>query len=308
MNTKVKVQYVCQPLYYKDFHCIGTECNLSCCFDWKLIGWSKEEYEKIVNAQISEELRKRIESAFEPVSHEEFSKIFDYQVKFDKKRKCPMLTENGLCMIQKELGEEYLSNTCRSYPRQKYICGNYLICTCSSSCIHALKMICNSENSMALENNKGRNIVHAIKTEFSETDKINRPILKYHRELFEFFYGILSDKSHSIETSFVLAGMAAQKIDEFAKKRQAGRTPEIIKALKPQLGSPAQIEKLENANENLSLKGNFAAGLLKLLKGSDIYMNVFENGIPSEEKMERGTGQMERGFQGQTLCYAEYCS
>ena len=39
---------------------------------------------------------------------------------------------------------------------------------------------------------------------------------------------------------------------------------------------------------DLSLKGNFAAGLLKILKGSDIYINVFENGTPSEEKWNEG--------------------
>ena len=52
-------------------------------------------------------------------------------------------------------------------------------------------------------------------TEYTVTEKINHPALKYDRDLFEFFYEILSDDSRSIETSFVMVGMAAAKIDGF---------------------------------------------------------------------------------------------
>lgn len=284
MGKKYKVQYMREPKFYKDFYCTGNECPVNCCFGWGIIGWLKGEYEKIVNAQISEELRKRIESAFEPVSHEDFHRMFDYQVKFDEKRKCPMLTENGLCMIQKELGEEYLSNTCRVYPRKGQICGDAFIRTCQTSCMHVLELICNNENSMVLENTQHSGSKTDIYAEYTITDRMNHPAIKYEREIFEFFYELLSDKTHSIETSMVLGGMACQKLDEFVKKGQHDRIPEILKALKTQLNNQVQIEKLENTKPNLSLKANFAAGLLKFLKGSNIYQSVFNDEMPSEEK------------------------
>lgn len=295
MNNKIAVQYFRRPAYYKDFHCIGSECPVNCCFGWDNIGWKKKEYGKLKNADMSEELRSKIEMAFEKMKNEELKKFFDYKIKYVN-NKCPMVDENGLCMIQKELGEEYLSSTCRTYPRKKYISGNAAVCACNSSCVHVLKTICNNENSMQLENSSHIENNNSFELPYNEVDKLRHPTLKYDRELFEFFYELLSDKTHSIETSFVLAGMAAQKIDEFVKKGQADRVPEIIRALKPQLNSPAQIEKIENAKENLSLKRNFAAGLLNLLKDMDIYRNVFENGIPSAEKWNEGQSTWNETF------------
>lgn len=295
MSNKTTVQYVRRPEYYKDFHCTGSDCTVNCCFGWNSIGWTEKEYKKITSADMSEELQTKIEEAFEPITDKILKAIFDYKVKYVDS-KCPMLDKNGLCMIQKELGEEYLSCTCRSYPRKKYVSGNIMIYTCSSSCVQVLKIVCNNETAMNLENIgqlDGSNMAEAL---YTNKDKLNHPLLKHERELFEFFYEILSDRTHSIETSFVLAGMAAQKIDEFAKKGQTDRVPEIIKALKPQLGSPAQIEKLESAKENLSLKGNFAAGLLERTNGAYIYRNVFENGIPSEEKWNEGLARWNEAF------------
>lgn len=288
MPKNIIVRYIREPVYYKNFHCIGNKCSVNCCFGWGIIGWGKKEYEKLKNANMSETLKEKFETSFKPNTNETYQNIFDYMIEYDKSGKCPMLTENSLCMIQKELGEEYLSHTCRVYPRKGQLCGDSFIRTCQSSCMHVLKLICSDKNSMLLENTRHMGSPTDRYTEYTVTEKINHPALKYDRDLFEFFYEILSDDSRSIETSFVMVGMAAAKIDEFVKKGQADKIPVILKALKSQLGNSAQIEKLENAKSNLSLKGNFAAGLLKILKGSDIYKNVFENGIPSEEKWNEG--------------------
>ena len=132
----------------------------------------------------------------------------------------------------------------------------------------------------------------------STAEIINNPALNYRGILFEFFYEILSDKSRSIETSIVLGAMAAQKLDEFIKRGKHERIPDVINALKPQLNNPEQIEKLESAKPNLSLKANFSAGLLKYLNNASIYNNIFENGIPSEEKYNRGMEEFKKHFSG----------
>lgn len=294
MLEKIKVQYIRQPQYYKDFQCTGDKCPVNCCYGWN-IGWSKEEYEKLTNAQMSDSLHEIIEQSFKPANNR-ISGIFDYQIKFTQNGKCPLLTENGLCSIQKELGTDYLSCICRTYPRQSFLLGNTVIRTCQCSCNNVIKLICSDENAMELENIAKNQInkkteKFALSENWKEQDYFNHPALKYDRDLFEFFYAILSDRSRSIETSIVLAAVAARKIDEFIKKGRASRIPEIIKALKPQLDDPAQTEKLENAKPNISLKANIAAALLKILKGSDIYQYVFENGVPSEEKFNEGTAK-----------------
>ena len=129
MNDVVRVQYIRQPAFYKDFHCTGGDCLNSCCIGWN-IGWTEEEYTKLKSAKVSDELEKVINSSFKEQSNEAFKKKFKYQISLGEGGKCPFLNNDGLCMIQKELGTEYLSHTCRIYPRKGHICGNALIQTC----------------------------------------------------------------------------------------------------------------------------------------------------------------------------------
>lgn len=296
---KTKTCYIREPAYFKNFHCIGGECPETCCTGWQ-IGWRAEEYDKIINADISPKFRELIQTNFEKLDIEPGKIGFDYQVKLAPGSKCSLLTPEGLCSIQKELGEEYLSKTCRVYPRVGFFTHDTCIRTCQLSCIQVFNSICSDENSMLLETQickdedcRQHMTVH---TPFDNKDRINHPAVKFDREIFEFFYEILSEKSRSIETSIVLIALAAQKMDEYVKKGKADKIPEIIKALRPQLDDPAQIEKLENTKSNLTLKGNIPAAILKKLNGAVVEKNVFENGVPSEEKWQEGMDKWNAAF------------
>lgn len=291
MGNVLNAKYIRQPKYYKDFHCLGGMCPVTCCYGWR-IDLEKEEVEKLKNADCSKEMKDMINSAFIPYQGHMI-------VKFDERKKCPFQNEEGWCLIHRELGEEYLSFVCRSYPRQAYYQGCSILRGCCISCNYVLTMICSDENSMDLENiysEKKIEIENVMYDSLKDIEK-NRTIF-YREELFDFFYRIISDRTRSIETSIVLGAMAAQKLDEFINKGKYDRIQEIIKALEPQLNNPAQIQKLEKVKPNLSLKANFSAGLLKQLNNASIYTNVFENGIPSEEKYHRGIEEFRKCFNG----------
>ncbi|MBP1546493.1 MAG: flagellin lysine-N-methylase [Oscillospiraceae bacterium] len=290
MNT-VKASFVKQPKFYKDFKCIGGACKVSCCHRWR-IDYTVKEVERLKNADCSDSLKSLIETSFEPIPD-----MKKYQIKLSEERKCPFHNAEGLCSIQKELGEEYLSYTCQIYPRYILYYNRYVLKSCSLSCPQVLKMICSDDSSMELENLKIKKTLTDVKAD-SIISKTNTPALKYKDVLFDFFYEILSDRSRSLETSVVLGAMAAQKLDEYIKKGQHDRIPEIIKALKPLLNNPQQIEKLEAVKPNLSLKANFSAGLLRKIRGSTIFNSVFDNGIPSQEIFDKGMDIFREHFSG----------
>ena len=158
-----------------------------------------------------------------------------------------------------------------------------------------MQMLCSDEDSMKIEavqiDVKDRG-TFSIDTPYTKQDMKKYPALEYELDI----YSLISDKSRSIETSVVLGAMAAKKIDEFIGKGQADKIPAIIKALEPQLNDPVQIHKLENVRPNLTLKANFSAGLLKMMKNIDVYKNVFEGEKPSEEKWNEGTEQWNAAF------------
>jgi lysine-N-methylase len=106
------------PDYYSKFHCIGAECQDSCCANWGNIYIDKETYKKYKNFP-SPEFAKKIHTALKPMKNEngKINPEIAAAVVFDKDRKCPFLTEGKLCEIQQKMGENFLSNTCKIYPR-----------------------------------------------------------------------------------------------------------------------------------------------------------------------------------------------
>lgn len=290
MEKNINARFTRQPKFFKDFHCIGGDCPISCCQRWR-IDYNNEDVEKLKKADCSENLRMLIKNSFES-----FNDMM--HIKLNDQKDCPFHNKEGLCSIQKELGEDYLSMTCRIYPRVGVDMDGYVLRSCSISCPQVLSMICSDDNSMELESYSPKaKVIESVRID-TTLDNINNHALKYKSILFDFFYEILSDKSHSFETSVTLGAMAAQKLDEFIKQGKYDRIPEVIKALRPQLKNQAQIDKLEQFKPNITLKANFAAGLLKFLNNSDVYQNIFENGVPSEEKINKGIAEFEKCYKG----------
>ncbi|MBD5384028.1 MAG: hypothetical protein HDR72_03400 [Ruminococcaceae bacterium] len=118
--------YFRQPRYFGDFKCIGGTCTNSCCIGWR-IDWHKNEIDKITDApECSEELRELVGKSFVKIENSD-----KYIVALGAGGRCPFLTEDNFCRIQRELGAEYLSNTCSIYPRHHIIAGDAVYRYCN---------------------------------------------------------------------------------------------------------------------------------------------------------------------------------
>ena len=96
------------PYYYDEFRCIAGECKDNCCVGgWEIdIDEETYEYYQQMTGKIGEKLRSSI---VESEDGEHCFKLVD--------NRCPMLTEEGLCVVHKELGEKYLGVVCSQFPR-----------------------------------------------------------------------------------------------------------------------------------------------------------------------------------------------
>ena len=87
------------PFYYNEFGCITSECKDNCCIGGWEIDIDDETYERYNN--MTGELKHKIIDSITQNEDEEYCfKLCD--------GKCPMLDDNGLCEIHKNLGEDYL--------------------------------------------------------------------------------------------------------------------------------------------------------------------------------------------------------
>ncbi len=63
-----------------------------------------------------------------------------YRMKLEENAVCPMLEEDCLCMIQKNFGEDFLSDICSEFPRRVFVLGDYTSRTLSLTCPVAAKL------------------------------------------------------------------------------------------------------------------------------------------------------------------------
>lgn len=105
------MSYTCiQPEYVKKFQCDGSLCQAKCCRGWQ-IEVDDCTYSKYQNLQ---DLRLRQYVLNKLKKHSNTGK---YRFQMDGIN-CPMLQADWLCCLQKNCGEEYLSDTCHQFPRR----------------------------------------------------------------------------------------------------------------------------------------------------------------------------------------------
>lgn len=118
------------PDYLEQFHCKCGECRHPCCDGWG-ISVGEKEYYTLLGISCSSRLRHKLDDAFviSPMPTEEaYASISPNYLE-----QCPMLDEDGLCLLQKEKGEDILPTVCRMYPRavKKYGDRHELSLSCS---------------------------------------------------------------------------------------------------------------------------------------------------------------------------------
>ena len=97
-----------QPSYYSSFRCLGGACPDTCCRDWDIV----LDPETIADYQSAPpSLAQRLQSSLT------IDEDGDTCFRLDEHGMCTMLTEDGLCAIQKEWGESHLCGHCAAYPR-----------------------------------------------------------------------------------------------------------------------------------------------------------------------------------------------
>lgn len=104
---------VLKPFYYDDFKCIAGDCIDNCCHaEWE-ISIDKKTFKKYrkLKGQWGNKINNNIGRIRSNISDLRYGKI-----KL-KDKGCSLLDEKGLCTIHTKLGEGYLCNTCRIYPR-----------------------------------------------------------------------------------------------------------------------------------------------------------------------------------------------
>ncbi len=98
-----------KPSYYDEFVCSAGECPISCCQQWK-IEVDEATYQNWKLLQIGEPKK--------PLQQFVARNQEGNTIELTKERCCPFLSETKLCNLVTTFGEEVLSHTCATFPRE----------------------------------------------------------------------------------------------------------------------------------------------------------------------------------------------
>ena len=123
---------------YDDFRCIAGACPKSCCIGWQIVidEESLRKYKK-VDGEFAGRIAAGVDYA-EGVFHQ-------------KATRCMMLNDAGLCDLQATMGEAYLCDTCRLYPRHIEEFQDLREYSLSLSCPEVVRMILDAGYTFGVE-------------------------------------------------------------------------------------------------------------------------------------------------------------
>ena len=197
-----------QPEYVSKFQCDGQKCNAYCCKHWN-ITIDKKTYKayshlkpKSAAKEIMINLKKR-------------ENADDYLVRLNEKGNCPFLTEDNWCSIQKKYGEEFLSVTCTTYPRQTWDMGEFYERSLTLTCPVVAEMVLLATEPLKFETLEVSEKVHS---NLGKIMILTNPLPPNQHEGFimlqETMIGILQERTLTIDQRLLMLGLFCDKLDE----------------------------------------------------------------------------------------------
>jgi len=127
------------PDYYPDFACKCGECRATCCHGWG-IALSQDEYFRVMSTDCSPELRRRLDVAFRPATNPAPTPERYALISYNWLGRCPIQTDEGLCLLHRDMGEGAIPEICRRYPRCHRVAPVHECCT-STACEYTLELL-----------------------------------------------------------------------------------------------------------------------------------------------------------------------
>lgn len=100
---KGKKMTLYQPDYYDKFQCTASACPMTCCMQWRIA----VDDETLFHWQ--EDWKKHVKEVEE-----------GHVIRLNKDGMCPFLNEEKLCKIVLKAGDQAISHTCQTFPREEH--------------------------------------------------------------------------------------------------------------------------------------------------------------------------------------------
>ena len=224
MGENTRMRY---PRYLKEFKCIGGKCKDSCCVGWDI------DIDKITFRQYYKIQDKKMKRMFQKNVHNNadyLSPDVDYgKVKLKSGRRCPFLDEENYCIIYTEVGEEYLSNVCTSFPRiTNKVDGCYEM-SLDIACPEAARILLLKKEGIGFKESEETLEKHIVSSDIdTKSKKFNKSPVKYFREIRALSIKIIKDRKFDLSQRLYILGDFINTLEEELKCKYSN-VPKFIK-------------------------------------------------------------------------------
>lgn len=277
---------VLKPFYYDDFKCIAGDCIDNCCHaEWE-ISIDKKTYKKYrkLKGQWGNKINNNIGRIRSNISDLRYGKI-----KL-KNNGCSLLSEEGLCTIHAQLGEKYLCNTCKIYPRDinKYgeIYERNLYMSCPEVAQYFVKY-------------KGNFYFDMDEEELTDLDKDYIIDKNYDKKLYNLLWDsrslameIIQFKEIEIWKRIIFLKMLTDKVQKLIDEENYENYEKVLNAFRDEITNIDIINSLDKIKLVPNVKVNFIKSVVDISEKVSInkvkynnlleqYKKLFENDIDS---------------------------
>ena len=302
---------VLQPTYMKSFKCIGSSCEDSCCIGWR-VDLDKEtylKYKNTKNTELTPFFDKMVNRKHNQKSDESYGKI-----KMEFNGRCPFLDEEMLCTIQREYGEEYLSDTCALYPRiLRKIDGKYER-SATISCPEIARLALLNPEGLVFEHiEEDKNIRIKLHNNFDTEGHLflHKPE-RYFWDIRIFSISLLQNRNYDIGERLIILGIVYKRIESLYREKRIRELPEMLEIMNKMIESGDLKQELVKINGNTQIQMRLAKEMTdeKILQGitSQRYIECFKEtllglGYIEGEKIENILSRYEENYKEYLMPY-----
>jgi lysine-N-methylase len=209
-----------RPQYAKRFHCIGADCEDTCCQGWDVVV-DQATYSRLC---ASPSLQSRAKEHLVVISDPSDSKYA--RIQLTSSRICPFLTTERLCSIQQQHGEYYLPELCATFPRVSRSIDGLRETALSLSCPEAARLVLLDPELVPQEGGATRYAYFARSTEHSSA---NISPHQFFWEIRRFTLLLIGDRTYPLWQRLFILGMFCKRLHEITAASQLELAAELLK-------------------------------------------------------------------------------
>lgn len=281
---------VLKPFYYDDFKCTANKCIDNCCSNWN-IDIDEKTYKKYkkLKGEWGKKINNNISRNRSNANYLQYGKINL------KNNACSLLSEDGLCTIHSKLGENYLCNTCKKYPREIRKYGEIYERNLSISCPEVARYIIRSKDNFSfyMEDEK-----------LSDLDKDYIVVSKYNEKLYNLLWDarslameIIQFKEIEIWKRISFFKMLTDKVQNLINEKQYDNYEEVLNNFREQITNIDAINSLDKISVIPDVKVKFIQSALQVRANNGLnndkftsliieYNELFDKGIDFKSNVE----------------------